>query len=229
MSNTTSERKRIISSCQHCKFAVTVDNTQTGCQFNVTDKLQAVEAYNEESNFFVIPDFICQFHRDKKTKDTKEEVREFVKPTYDIILLGTSKDSVLAALNKIKECENQPKYIKVVLDAADIVWEREILDLLGTCGFKYKICYLIEAKPSLDDADLYMQETNSSSSWYQCYIDSEYSNTDIVVVDQVLNEEIQVRCLFKKQNSFTIMRHIHNAIGSCRNLNVIPAELCYMI
>lgn len=227
--SSTSERKRIIHSCQNCKFAITVDNTQTGCKFNVTDKLQAVEAYNEESNFFVIPDFICQFHRDKKSKDTSEEVRQFVKPVYDIVLLGTSKDNTLFAISKIKECENQPKYLKVVLDAEDIIWEKEILDLLNTCSFKYKVCYLIETKPSLDDVDLYMQETNSHSSWYQCYIDSEYSNTDIILIDKVLNENMETRCLFKKQNSFTIMRHIHNAIGSSYNLNIIPAELCYTI
>lgn len=56
----------IKTSCQECVFAVYNDKTQTGCKANRLEKLEIVECYNENGEFFAAINYPCNLYRTTK-------------------------------------------------------------------------------------------------------------------------------------------------------------------
>ena len=83
------------TSCKNCIFAIYDKNTQYGCEHDRINKFKnlstnlVIEAYDNDSNFFVINKF-CNFYRDKTTWNNGNvdinKVEEEAKITFDILL-----------------------------------------------------------------------------------------------------------------------------------------------
>lgn len=71
--------KTLDAICKNCIFAEYDGDTQTGCAFNIIDKVkrytdkEVLEAYDEEKNFYVIKDFVCPYQRGKVWQDSRED------------------------------------------------------------------------------------------------------------------------------------------------------------
>ena len=119
----------ISSSCKLCLFAKYDGNTQIGCEFNRTEKIdnhplyELIEAYDDEKNFFVLNNHICPYqrthhwiHADSPNK--KELVEKEVYMRWGAIVLG-HKQEISTIQQRLEELYSQsikPSIIILVLD-----------------------------------------------------------------------------------------------------------------
>ena len=119
----------ISSSCKLCLFAKYDGNTQIGCEFNRTEKInnhpvyELIEAFDEEKNFYVLNNHICPYqrthhwiHADSPNK--KELVEKEVYMKWSAILLGHQQpvEMIQQRLEELYVQKIKPSVITLVLD-----------------------------------------------------------------------------------------------------------------
>lgn len=166
----TSERSatssRLQTSCQECVFAVYEDDTQTGCEFDRTEKSQTIEAYNEKGKFFVI-DGICNLIRNKDWNDgiaDKDKLMSEVSLSffimvdafalnsidlkkfnitydgrYEVVIVGPpSKEKQLLSLRKKLDCK------AIITPYSDYTKHKTIVNK------PYSYCVIVDSNKSID-------------------------------------------------------------------------------
>jgi len=84
--------KQTLTSCKDCVLAIYEGKAQTSCLANRIDKINHIEAYDEEKEFFVMERF-CNYYRNNKEVYVQDEVVDIdrikneSKITFDIIVL----------------------------------------------------------------------------------------------------------------------------------------------
>jgi hypothetical protein len=237
--------KNIVTSCKDCAFATWDGNTQIGCMHNITEKVQVQPAYDEDANFFIIPDFACRYSISKDyfgrvqaanptiTIDAMKEASvKANKLRYDLVILSTDLENTLECLNNIKNQSIRPSYIKLVTTEKMFVHNETLINALTDIGCKYKVAYLLEIEPSRDEANLYIQETLEKTPWYGLFWDKDFGHKQYAeALDNLINTEFKTVGVAKIGNteSFFVLKHIHNAIGGTHELGKIPEALCFTI
>jgi len=117
---------KIVTSCQDCLFAEYTEKTQSGCKANliekyVTDGL-AVEAYNEEGEFYIIPGVACLGKMPKafaekagiKAEDALEFVKNKMQIQWQAIIILNDED-IKPCLDALSKQSIKPENVSVIL------------------------------------------------------------------------------------------------------------------
>lgn len=120
----------MFTSCKECVFAKYEGKTQISCQFDRIKifretGVNVVEAYDEEKEFYILQDTICNLTRGKAWADATisngkvliEEARKEVLPSYQFILVDNGDVDISFLQIQLKTCLQQqtlPKAIHVL-------------------------------------------------------------------------------------------------------------------
>jgi hypothetical protein len=217
-----SEVKKTITSCKNCIFSSYESNTQTGCDFNRTEKFKELgclqEAYDNEKEFFII-DRICNLYRTESWKkdDFKylpQHARKEVKPKFGIVILDTNEPSsqLDKAIDSIFSLNYNPQKVKVVIST------------FHDRGIEYLVRRTEELKREKFVASFVVNYTNISQmieydAFRRCgganYLvkmehDSILNSEILNKVDESLNENLEQIALFESGNVSIVQFHIAN-------------------
>lgn len=119
--------------CKDCAFAQYDDVTQIGCKFNLIDKFKesgstVIEAYDEDSEFYVIKDRACPYKRSEKWKDRVPDdkvelmlTQETNLPFHCILYASNSIKKNKKSIVSIKDQELKPAQITVIREHGNTV------------------------------------------------------------------------------------------------------------
>ena len=127
------EVSSISTVCKNCLFAIYDGDTQIGCHFGRTDKVdnhevyELVEAEDTDKKFYILNNHICPYQRTESwvhsdDKDIIDKVQKEVYMPWGAILFYRHNgiDSVEERITELKSQRIPPKVVALVIDAQDI-------------------------------------------------------------------------------------------------------------
>lgn len=178
------------TSCKNCTFAIWDDKTQIGCEFNRLDKfkeLDLVEELQEESYRYYLINRVC--NACTKGKHSVEEVREYIRPSVDYILVHSSSDAQLdKRIDEIRELNYKPEVLYIVIGPDQNA--KEIYIKYCDVGTKLLVTSCLH---ELDDESMACIGMSKSKSRYCTTFSSnkEIPKNLIEVIDNIINDELE--------------------------------------
>lgn len=130
------EVSAISTICKNCLFAIYDDDTQIGCHFGRTDKVdnhdvyELIEAEDEDKKFYILNNHICPYQRTQTWKhaDNKDIAAVAMDEVYMpwaamLFYRHNGLDAVEERIKEIKSQKRLPKVVVLVIDAQDITNE----------------------------------------------------------------------------------------------------------
>lgn len=101
------------TACLGCIWAIKEDNTQIGCRFGLTDRVETVEAYNEYGEFYILNGVKCVFKKTTGPNNlTDEQAKRAVLPTYHLYLnTNKSIESLTSLVQRINRLKYKPEQL----------------------------------------------------------------------------------------------------------------------
>jgi len=147
-----------ITSCKNCCFAQYEDITQTGCSLNrlnafINNGTNPIEAYDEEEEFYIIPNRQCMFKRSKNwlKNKTEEKVNLFdaafaeIPFPYHVVIMGKNNTrDILKSAQSTLDQEFFPARISVIRPYETTSDIHTIRTYLEDARFVYHITWKLE-------------------------------------------------------------------------------------
>lgn len=174
-------------SCKNCIFAEFKEKTQTGCRLGMLDKyrnhgIKVEECFDEDSEFFVIPNKTCMSKRNKGWKfhdDNLEaqlvQINEEIKPRFHVIVIPETIEQLENIIIGLIEQSEIPSFVTIInkcnLDPLNIIpmvsesglnWEldnviidRKESELIHKHAYKRMIPYYVVIRGTFEDIELF--------------------------------------------------------------------------
>ncbi len=122
-------KKNLDTSCKNCIFAQYKDITQIGCKYNRLDvfrrhNINIVECFDDDKEFYVIPDTQCHYKRTKKWKRYKKwldkgieefDIRKEVEMKYQVLIYDdTTFNQLEQTIKSLIPQSIQPLHISIL-------------------------------------------------------------------------------------------------------------------
>jgi hypothetical protein len=200
------------TSCKKCIFAVYEGKTQTGCKFDRIDKYskqnKVIEAYDDESEFYVIKDF-CNHYMSEGNSEDLESISHQLAPSFDILI--DCQDITNEQSNKIKDLLDKLSYYKNKVRVY-FYYNHTQGSEAKSLSLELIAIYQPKLNASLSvclEAESYLQEhiLKKCFSTYNCLIScANLNNIDIGILDAIdkkINTDIE-KILCAKSGDMTI-------------------------
>jgi len=153
------------TSCKECLFAKYKDVTQLDCVLSKLDLYKkhnylVKEAYDEEKEFYIIPNKWCYWYRDNKWKhkdlsltNQLKQTKKELQITYNVIVFY--KDDVKdlrKTLQSLKDSILQTQHITVVRQISSNTTPSKLIDIIKDYGISWRLQNNIHDKVSKEEA-----------------------------------------------------------------------------
>lgn len=177
------------TSCKSCCFAIYEDDTQVGCDAFV-DLSKAIEAYDDEAKFYIIPDQKCLYYRQRNQwtgslDDAKNEIDNLKFATVVIVL-----DSHSVLDNILLFCQGLEQYkhlVNLVICCDNKTWPKERIESFYNAVRKLGITWELKhflSKESLETEKLLRVLNRTKKLSYVTLMTSAPSNDLLTDLDK---------------------------------------------
>ena len=215
------------TSCHGCIFALSEEDTQTGCMAGQIDKfkksgVEVLEVFNvDDGEFYLIKDKLCIYYRPHEIKEaldvTAEEllknIQAKLKIKYQVILFWRKEDTIEDLQKRVEELHNQaikPEIVTVIdRSHSDVPREGEIIKLFNNnYSFNY---WRIQRAAATDQSDIELIDIcydNTKRNKFFFYMIFESSHPIPATFSAEIHESIQ-----DKMMAFVILQPNDKGIG----------------
>lgn len=210
---------KVNTPCKYCTFAIWNDKTQIGCNTGrlekfKTAKVDIVECYDDDSEFYVISGRNCNYFRHNSIpidnmQDAVKSVKSEEKFQADLILMAPADlERLENEVGELKSWTTPPKTLIIINNLHET---KTILDLIATT--KYQGRWKIITKQA-DHVDLWEASKKCESKWFVLGNPTKLPKDFLDKLDILLND---------KMERFV---HIYDKHFSLYNLNAYKHIAC---
>jgi len=159
------------TACKNCLFAKYENNTQTNCSLNKLDLFKSkghevVEAYDEEKEFFIIPNKYCYWYRDNTWKHRNKKYDEQVQQLTNELKI--SYNAIVFTNNSVKDLNKTlkslasvavhpfsalpPKHISVVRPINCEILPHDLVSTLESYNIPWRVQNVVDPKLTREDS-----------------------------------------------------------------------------
>lgn len=214
--------------CKNCSFAIYEGKTQTGCEFDRLNKLpksaKLVEAYDDESEFFVIENFMCNTARPKNKwahadkENRKELVLKEIEIDYEVII--TDPELAVEATDNLSKQALQPDYVTILIDNDKTKAGEILADLRKRAlPFKWKVTNCLEGiDPEIRHHNVV------SDSQFMCLVYGKGLLPQFDKINDYINLDLGRFALAEDDTCMVINMSIYRTLGSISNIKELAKK-----
>ena len=212
--------------CKDCVFAIYDGKTQVGCEFDRINKfksvgLEVVESYDEDREFYVIKNHICNVGRlpawaQNKTGDLKEIALKESSVKYQFILIDKGDVDVETLKEQVAKCLEQsvpPQAIHIIRYNSSKISLLDMGQVLLRTNIVWSIQDIVEEEQIVD----YYIDRLLNKYYYLHYVQQDLCNDIDPNISTALNDKINIEiakfgllicenCVIVNANVFTALR-----------------------
>lgn len=220
---------KTVTSCKDCVLAVYENNTQVSCFADRIDKVEYVEAYDNDKEFYVVERF-CNYYRDNKEIYVNngvpniEKIKSECRVTFDLLISCNNIDNEYE--EKIK------KIIETTKDAYDI--NKVKIHFLYTIGTKENLDRIKKLQSFVPDSSVSYYSNQlffhtlllKSIKSYHLFITKEnVPDHDILnKINNLVNEQLK-KLILIENNGVKVISNLAYKITSIQNSSYIYNDI----
>lgn len=205
------------TSCKDCIFAEFRDNTQTGCRLGMIDKykqhgIAVEECYDEEKEFFVIPNRMCMKKRNKGWAQNNEDfdiqkyaINKELTPLIHAIVIPKNIEELEQIIIGLIEQSELPHFVSII--NSHNLNPNDVLPMITESGLQWELDNVVMDRKEIELIHKHVQKRMLP---YYTIIKNPITNSNLLnEVSEYIKESLNSFGCIKKDGTETFSTTMH--------------------